>query len=51
MQSGKASRLRQAWELKGSPPCDHPSKAKEYYLGSATGDLICTTCGESFWAG
>lgn len=26
-------------------PCDHPKTEKEYYLGSDTGDKVCTTCG------
>ncbi|MGI2068624.1 hypothetical protein [Shewanella baltica] len=28
-------------------PCDHPNLSKEYHLGSATGDYVCTACGES----
>ena len=28
MQSSKAARLRQAWEAKGNPPCNHPHVEK-----------------------
>ena len=28
--------------------CLHPRTEKEFYLGSATGDVSCTTCGESW---
>jgi hypothetical protein len=42
MQHEKAQRLRKQW---GNEPCDHPSTEKEYYLGSDTGDKVCTTCG------
>jgi len=42
MQHSKAQSLRMAW---GDKPCNHPETDKEYYLGSDTGDKICTTCG------
>ena len=45
MQASKAAQLQQAWNAKGNPPCDHPRVEKEYYLGTATGDEVCTTCG------
>ena len=32
----------------GNKPCEHPKLEKEYYLGSDTGDYVCTTCIESF---
>lgn len=48
MQSDKAARLRKDWAAKGSPPCEHPELAREYYLSSNTGDKVCTTCGEDF---
>jgi hypothetical protein len=38
--------LRNQWEAKGNPPCDHPTVDKEYDLGGQTGDLACTVCGE-----
>jgi transposase-like protein len=44
----EAVQIQQQWEAKGSPPCDHPTVRREYYLGAATGDYICSTCGESF---
>lgn len=37
--------LKEKW---GNKPCSHPNLSKEYYLSSATGDYICTQCGESF---
>jgi hypothetical protein len=46
MQSEAAAELRRAW---GGKPCDHPNITREYYLGSATGDYVCTTCGETRW--
>lgn len=45
MQSDEAARLQQAWIAKGNPPCSHPETSKEYFLGSATGDRVCKTCG------
>jgi|GEM_PF-2254951 len=43
MQLDKAKALRAGW--KGTS-CDHPEIVKEYYLGTSTGDKVCTTCGE-----
>jgi hypothetical protein len=48
MQSEDATKLQKAWEEKGSPECGHPGLDVEFYLGSRTGDKVCTTCGESF---
>lgn len=48
MQTNEAMSLQKRWAEKESPPCDHPRTEKEYYLGSATGDRVCTTCGECF---
>jgi len=45
MQLDKALQLRRAW---GDKPCAHPTLDKEYYLGSSTGDYVCTTCGKNF---
>lgn len=45
MQTSETDRLREAWKRQGDPPCDHPKTEREYYLGSHTGDDICTTCG------
>ena len=47
MQYERALALQKAWEAKGNPPCDHPEVDREYYLGMNTGDVVCTTCGES----
>lgn len=44
MQTKEAEKLRRAW---GNKPCDHTNLDKEYYLGSATGDYVCVTCGKS----
>jgi len=49
MQMKKASRLRKEWAERGNPPCDHSVLDKEYHLGADTGDLVCTTCGETWW--
>lgn len=46
MQMRDAAALRQRW---GDKPCEHPRLDKEYHLGSATGDYVCTTCGEARW--
>lgn len=51
IQMNEANELRKRWEEMGNKPCNHPSKTKEYYLGTATGDYICTKCGETFWEG
>lgn len=34
-------------DRKGNPPCDHARVSKEYYLGSATGEYVCSECGET----
>ncbi|WP_276735047.1 hypothetical protein [Bacillus sp. (in: firmicutes)] len=48
MQMSEASELRIAWKEKGNPPCDHPNRPdKEYYLGTSTGDYVCSICGYS----
>ena len=44
MQLEEAQKLRSEW---GNKPCSHSELSKEYYLGAATGDFACTTCGES----
>jgi hypothetical protein len=41
----KAQRLREEWQAKGNPPCEHKNTEKEHYLGSDTGDRVCSTCG------
>lgn len=51
MQMEEAQQLRKEWLETGNVACDHPFMVKEYYLGSATGDAVCTTCGESFCLG
>ncbi len=45
MQHEKAKKLQMAW---GGKHCDHLSIEKEYYLGSATSDYVCSTCGAEF---
>lgn len=44
MQMKEAIELRKLWSGR---TCDHPDLDKEYDLGSATGDYVCTTCGRS----
>ena len=44
IQIKEARKIEESWD--GSE-CDHPALAKEYDLGSATGDYVCKTCGES----
>lgn len=44
MQMEDAKELREKW---GNKPCNHPILDKEYYLGTQTGDYICTQCGKS----
>lgn len=44
MQYEKAEQLQKEW---GDKPCDHPFIEKEYYLGTSTGDRVCSTCGLS----
>ncbi|MDB2373632.1 hypothetical protein N9W11_03650 [Psychrosphaera haliotis] len=42
--------LEEAQKLKansGKKPCSHPDLSKEYHLGAATGDFVCTACGEA----
>lgn len=51
MQASDAMRLQREWEAKGSPPCDHPRVVEEFYLGSRTGDRVCTTCGDDISPG
>ena len=46
MQLSEATALHKSW---GNRPCSHPRLEKEYYLGMATGDYVCTTCGQSGW--
>ena len=45
MQMDEQARIRSAWKAKGDKPCKHPDWDKECYLGSDTGDKVCTTCG------
>lgn len=42
MQHEKAKSIRKSW---GNKACNHPKVEKEYYLGTQTGDKVCTTCG------
>jgi len=47
MQMERAEELRRNW---GDKPCQHSILQKEYVLGAQTGDLICETCGKSFFS-
>lgn len=44
MQMQEARNLRAKW---GGKACNHSELEKEYDLGTATGDYVCTKCGES----
>ena len=44
IQIDDAKKLREQWN--GSD-CPHDKLEKEYYLGSATGDFVCSVCGET----
>ena len=46
MQAIEASEFRRKWN--GSE-CDHAFLEKEYAQGLATGDYVCTRCGETGW--
>jgi hypothetical protein len=48
VQAAKVAKLREAWIAQGDPPCDHPKRDKEYYLGADTGDTACLVCGETW---
>lgn len=44
IQMAKAERLREEF-LKSGKECDHQyGLLKEYYLGTATGDYLCSNC-------
>lgn len=42
IQMDDAARRNKEWNGK---PCKHPSKLKEYFHGTATGDYVCPICG------
>lgn len=44
VQIKEAMDRKKAW---GDKPCGHENLEKEYELGMATGDYVCTQCGES----
>ncbi|MFM0059216.1 hypothetical protein PQR64_26650 [Paraburkholderia phytofirmans] len=46
MQTTEAKELREVW---GDKPCEHVELTKEYGLGMATGDYVCTQCGKADW--
>lgn len=44
----QSSEARELVKKNAGEPCDHDHPLeKEYYLGSSTGDYICTNCGTS----
>jgi len=45
MQMKKALELQNQRNARGKRRCNHPSIEREYYLGSNTGDYVCSTCG------
>ncbi|MBM7861793.1 hypothetical protein [Lentzea nigeriaca] len=48
VQMRELAGIRRRWEEAGSPPCEHTDRAREYHLGSHTGDTACLNCGKSF---
>lgn len=46
MKMSEAAELR---EMYRGMPCEHQNLEKEYHLGTATGDYVCTTCGKTGW--
>jgi ferredoxin len=38
-------RLREAWQAKGNPPCEHAIIDSEYHLDALTGHKVCMACG------
>jgi hypothetical protein len=44
MRREKAINLVKEWSNK---VCTHPEIEKEYFLGRATGNLLCTVCGKT----
>lgn len=48
MQMNKSQELREAWQKKGNPPCEHNNTEQEHYLGTGTGEYVCTQCGKLF---
>lgn len=51
IQMNEANELRKRWEEMGNKPCNHPSKTKEYYLGTATGIIFVPNVGKPFGKG
>lgn len=49
IQMEEARELNEKWKKEGQPQCVHANLAKEYHLGTATGDYVCTRCGTSGW--
>lgn len=47
MQTKDAVKLRERWTKKGNPLCEHRNLEREFNSEVATGNYICTTCGES----
>lgn len=45
MQCNDAEKLRDNGKYSG---CKHPRIEKEYYLGTHTGDYVCSSCGKNY---
>lgn len=45
MQFNDADKLR---ESKNGSGCKHTRIEKEYYLGTHTGDYVCSSCGKNY---
>lgn len=52
IQNSKAREIAANWKRKKEKnpelKCEHKNLEKEYYLGTDTGDYVCTECGEAF---
>ena len=46
MEQKDAHELRIKWLKLGNKTCNHPDIVKEFWVGSPTGDYVCTQCGE-----
>jgi hypothetical protein len=44
MQMKEAYRRQREW---GERACTHPGVEREFYLGSHTGDYVCSVCGRA----
>ncbi len=48
MQVEEVRRIREKWDAKDNPPCNHPKVGKRYPFGADFKNYVCTTCGKNF---